>query len=71
MTDAETASLMAKRDEVVAAIDKCMSLSGTDSVRALAAIDEARKGLQSLWGRIYDYHRVTGARHRPQGVNHG
>lgn len=71
MTDAETASLMAKRDEVVASVDRCLDIAATDSVRALAAIDEARKGLQSLWGRIYDYHLVTGARHRPQGVNHG
>ena len=71
MTDAETASLMAKRDEVVAHIDRCLTLAPDDSVRALAEIDKARKGLQSLWGRIYDYHLVTGAMHRPQGVNHG
>ena len=65
MTDAETASLKAKRDEVVASIDKCLSVAGTDPVRALAAIDDARKSLQSLWGRIYDAHLVSGARHRP------
>ena len=73
MTDEETATLRAKRDQVVAAIDKCLSIAAEDSVRSLAAIDEARKGLQSLWGRIYDYHLVTGARHRPRkwGENNG
>ena len=71
MTDAETASLQAKRDEVVAHIDSCLTLAPDDSVRALAEIDEARKVLQSLWCRIYDVHLVSGAKHRPQGVNHG
>ena len=66
MTDAETAALMAKRDQVVASIDNCLSMAASDSVRALAAIDEARKGLQALWVRIYDYHRITGGDQRPK-----
>ena len=65
MTPAEIAALRAKRDEIVACIDRCLVAAPDDSVRALAAIDDARKGLQSLWRRIYDAHLVSGARHRP------
>lgn len=70
MTDAETAVLTAKRDEVVASIDRCLALAPDDATRALAAIDEARRGLQSLWVKIYDSHLITGGRHR-RGVGHG
>ena len=65
MSPAQTAALQAKRDEVVACIDRCLTCAPDDSVRAMAAIDDARKGLQSLWRRIYDAHLVSGARNRP------
>jgi hypothetical protein len=64
VTDAETAKLRAKRDEVVAAIDKCLGVAASDRNQALVAIDAARKGLQALWGRIHEYHQQTAARKR-------
>lgn len=50
----------AKRDAIVADIDKCLAIAGADPLRALAAIDEARKGMQDLWYRIWEHHHVNG-----------
>jgi len=60
MTDNERATLNAKRDGIVADIDQCLAIADTDSIRALAAIDEARKKMQALWYRIWEHHHVNG-----------
>ena len=53
-------ALHVKRDAIVADIDKCLAVAESDSIRALAAIDEARKKMQDLWYRIWEHHHVHG-----------
>lgn len=60
MTNDELSLLKAKRDDIVANIDKCMALAPDDPTRALQAIDEARKGMQALWYRIWEAHHIRG-----------
>jgi len=60
MTESELALLKAKRDDIVADIDRCLDVANADPLRALAAIDEARKGMQALWYRIWEHHHING-----------
>lgn len=60
MTSVMMQALHAKRDAIIADIDKCLDLAPADSMRALAAIDEARKKMQALWYRIWEHHHVNG-----------
>lgn len=49
--------LEGKRHAIIYQIDRCIALADRDPVRALAAIDEARKGLQAISVEIEDAHR--------------
>lgn len=53
-----------KRDSIVYHLDQCLALAETDPIRAMAAIDESRKGMQALYYRIWESGLVTGGRHK-------